>query len=84
VFGFLTAYALVAIALPVHLWRSGRLSAGGVVLSVCATAAALGAMVGTVYPVPPAPYRYLPYVYLAYLAAGMLWYVVSRRRVESY
>jgi amino acid transporter len=84
VFGFLTAYALVAVALPVHLRRRGRLGAGGVVLSACAMAAALGAMVGTVYPVPPAPYRYLPYVYLAYLAAGMLWYLVSRRRVESY
>ena len=23
--------------------------------------------VGTIYPIPPAPYRYLPYVYLAYL-----------------
>jgi hypothetical protein len=30
--------------------------------------------------VPPAPYRYLPYVYVAYLAAGMVWYAVSRRR----
>jgi amino acid transporter len=83
VFGFLTVYALVAIALPVHLKRRGRLGAGGVVLSVCATAAALGAMVGTVYPVPPAPYRYLPYVYVAYLLAGMLWYGFSRRRTPE-
>jgi amino acid transporter len=83
VFGFLTVYALVAIALPVHLKRRGRLGAGGVVLSVCATAAALGAMVGTVYPVPPAPYRYLPYVYVVYLLAGMLWYGFSRRRTPE-
>ncbi len=71
VYGFLTAYALVAVALPVHLRRRGRLGVGGVVLSVTATVATLLAMVGTVFPVPPAPYRYLPYVYVAYLAGGM-------------
>ena len=80
VYGFLTAYALVAVALPVHLRRHGRLGAGGLVLSVSAAAATILAMVGTVFPVPPAPYRYLPYVYVAYLAGGMMWYAVSRRR----
>jgi amino acid transporter len=80
VYGFLTAYALVAVALPVHLRRRGRLGAGGLVLSVSATVATTLALVGTVFPVPPAPYRYLPYVYVTYLAAGMVWYVVSRRR----
>jgi hypothetical protein len=29
--------------------------------------------VGSVYPVPPAPVRYFPYLYLAYLAAGLAW-----------
>jgi amino acid transporter len=80
VYGFLTAYALVAVALPVHLRRRGRLRAGGLVLSVSATVATTLAMVGTVFPVPPAPYRYLPYVYVTYLAGGMVWYVISRRR----
>jgi amino acid transporter len=80
VYGFLTAYALVAIALPVHLKRKGRLGAGGLLLAASATGATLVAMVGTVYPVPPPPLRNLPYVYLAYMAAGMLWYGVSRRR----
>lgn len=80
VYGFLTAYALVAVALPVHLQRRGRLGLGGLVLSISATAATILAMVGTVFPVPPAPYRYLPYVYVAYLAAGMVWYAISRRR----
>ncbi len=80
VYGFLTIYALVAVALPVHLRRQGRLGAGGIVLSASAATAMALAMVGTVFPVPPAPYRYLPYLYVAYLAAGMLWYAISRRR----
>ena len=80
VYGFLTAYALVAVALPVHLRRHGRLGAGGLALSVSAAAATILAMVGTVFPVPPAPYRYLPYVYVTYLIGGMVWYAISRRR----
>lgn len=80
VYGFLTAYTLVAVALPVHLRRRGRLRAGGLVLSVSATTATILAIVGTLYPVPPEPYRYLPYVYVAYLVGGMVWYAISRRR----
>jgi amino acid transporter len=77
VYGFLTVYALVAVALPANRRRQGRLR--GIVLSVSATVAMLLAIIGTLYPVPPAPYRYLPYLYLVYLAGGMLWYAVSRR-----
>jgi amino acid transporter len=80
VYGFLTTYTLVAVALPVHLRRQGRLRAGGIVLSASATAATVLAMVGTVFPVPPPPYRYLPYVYAVYLIVGMLWYAISQRR----
>jgi amino acid transporter len=78
VYGFLTAYALVAVALPIHLRRHRRLGVGGLLLSAGAAGATLLAMVGTVFPVPPAPLRYLPYVYAAYLASGMLWYALSR------
>ncbi|RXH58064.1 APC family permease [Granulicella sibirica] len=81
VFGFLTCYGLVAVALPVHLKRQDRLNGGWLLLAIASTAAMLLAMVGTIYPIPPAPYRYLPYVYLAYLLCGLGWYaVVSRRR----
>ena len=80
VYGFLTVYALVAVALPLHLRRRGRLKVGGIMLSVSAAVATILAMVGTVFPVPPAPYRYLPYVYIAYLAGGMAWYAVLQRR----
>ena len=81
VFGFLTVYALVAIALPIHLRRRrGRSSAGVLLLSAAALSATLLAILGTVFPVPPAPYRYFPYLYAGYLAAGMLWYAVTARQ----
>jgi hypothetical protein len=34
----------------------------------------LAALVGNLYPVPEGPYGKLPYIYLAYLSAGMLWF----------
>jgi hypothetical protein len=36
--------------------------------------------VGNIYPVPDAPVRYFPYVYLVYLAGGTFWYFASSRR----
>jgi amino acid transporter len=82
VFGFLTAYALVAIALPVHLKRTRRLHTGWVLLSIAATGAVLLAVFGTLYPIPDAPYRYFPYLYAAYLACGLLWYLICERRKQ--
>ena len=75
-YGFITVYALVCIALPLHLWRVERISAGVIVLSGAGTVAMVLALVGSVYPVPTGPYALLPYVYLAYLAAGLGWYGV--------
>jgi hypothetical protein len=33
--------------------------------------------------VPEGPYGKLPYIYLAYLTAGLLWFVLRRRRKET-
>jgi len=83
VFGFMTAYGLVAAALPFHLRKVGRFSVGGVVLSVAATLAAVVAIVGTIYPVPDKPYVYLPYVYLGFMVLGMGWWWVCERNLKT-
>jgi amino acid transporter len=80
VFGFLTAYAVVAAAMTQHLRRRGRLSARWIVLATAATAAMVAAMAGTLFPVPAAPYRYFPWIYWVYLAAGVGWSVLLGRR----
>ena len=36
--------------------------------------------VGSVYPVPPAPVMYFPYLFLAYLAVGIVWILSFYRR----
>jgi amino acid transporter len=78
-YGFITVYALVAIALPFHLKRHNHLTVPTFALSVAATAAMILALIGTLYPVPAAPYNWLPYLYLAYLIAGLLWYAIRAR-----
>jgi len=78
-YGFIVAYALVCIALPRYLRQHDAKSTQAQVVSVLAAVAMLLALAGNLYPVPEGPYGKLPYIYLAYLAAGLGWFVVRGR-----
>ncbi len=80
VFGFLTAYTLAAIALAVHLYRERRLTAWSLLLCIAAVLVMIAGLLGNLFPVPPPPYRYFPYVYLAYLAVALAWYGIAASR----
>jgi len=80
VYGFITCYGLAAVALPVYLKRRHHLTMGTILLSVAAALAMLLALAGTLYPVPDAPYNWLPYLYLVYLVCGTGWFYLNRRR----
>jgi len=69
-FGFLGSYFLVTIAAPIFVKKRDELTAKD--LAICATALLLMLIpaVGSVYPVPDAPVRYFPYIFLGYLALG--------------
>ena len=77
-YGFITVYGLIAIAMPIALFRKRQLRPAYVVLSIAATAAMLLALEGSLYPVPPRPYSWLPYVYIAYMAVAGSWFLVRR------
>jgi amino acid transporter len=79
VYGFLTTYALAAIALPIYLTRNHHLTRGTLLLSAATVLAMLLALAGTLYPVPDRPYNWLPYVYLSYILCGMAWFAISTR-----
>ena len=83
VYGFLTAYGLVAVALAIHRRQAGRLTLGCVALTAAAALAMVLAVESNLLPVPPAPYRYFPYLYAAYLALGLLWLWAQYRRRTS-
>jgi amino acid transporter len=78
-YGFIVAYALVCVALPRYLRQHNASSAGARGISLLAAAAMVLALLGNLYPVPEGPYGKLPYIYLAYLAAGLGWFAVRVR-----
>jgi amino acid transporter len=85
-YGFIVAYALVSIALPRYLRNHGVCRPGSRIIPWMACFAMLLAVAGNLYPVPEGPYGKLPYIYLAYLAAGLLWFFWNTRNaalVES-
>jgi amino acid transporter len=80
VYGFLTAYGMVAVALAFHLRATKRLTFGSIVLTVSAALAMLIAMLSNLYPVPPSPVLYFPYIYALYLAIALLWLLIAKPR----
>ena len=69
-FGFLGAYFLISLAAPFYLKKRGELRAKDVLFCLAALGLMVIPAVGSVYPVPPAPGNYFPYIFLGYLACG--------------
>ena len=79
-YGFIVTYALVCIALPRYLRDHGVYRSGAQVIPWLAFLAMLSALIGNLYPVPEGPYGKLPYIYLAYLTAGLLLFFWQGRK----
>jgi amino acid transporter len=73
-YGFIVTYALVCIALPRYLKDHNVYRRGAQIIPWLAFAAMVLALLGNLYPVPEGPYGKLPFIYLAYLVAGLLWF----------
>jgi amino acid transporter len=82
-YGFIVTYGLVCWALPRYLREHGAFQPGSQIIPWLAGLAMLLALVGNLYPVPGGPYGRLPYIYLVYLVAGVLWFFASRRRSKT-
>ena len=82
-YGFIVAYALVCASLPRYLRQHGALNPGARILPGLAAAAMLLALAGNLYPVPEGPYGKLPYLYLAYLTAGLGWFLIRSRSKKA-
>jgi amino acid transporter len=71
-FGFIASYFLVCLAMPFYLRKRGLLrmvdgAAAGAALMILGIVLALSLL-----PLPPAPWRYLPYIFLASIIVGIL------------
>ncbi|MCW2676545.1 MAG: Amino acid permease [Modestobacter sp.] len=77
-FGYMLAYLLMAVSLPVFLRRRDEANPLSVALAVVVVLALLYVFYKNVIPVPPSPYNLLPWIFLAVVVAGLAWYLVVR------
>jgi len=80
VFGFLTAYALVALALPFARRARGQHSHIVAAVSVLTVAAIVTIVLFDLRSASDAVHARIPYIYLAYIAAGLVWYALRRNQ----
>jgi amino acid transporter len=79
-FGCVIAYGVVCAGAPVYLRRNGQLHGHHVIVSIGALALLGFVLFGSVYPIPAPPLNFLPWLFMAVLAAGTL-YSLGRRRM---
>jgi amino acid transporter len=79
-FGFLVVYFLICLAAPLDQFRAGTLKLKHLLVSGGGTLLMTFVIFGSLYPVPPWPQNLLPYLFLVFLAAGFVWFILLTRR----
>lgn len=82
-FGFITVYFLCSICAPILLHREGTAKPTNYILGTLGGIAMLLAFVGSVYPVPAAPYNYFPYGFVVYMLVGVAWFFGLKARMPQ-
>ncbi|MDP9173507.1 MAG: APC family permease [Planctomycetota bacterium] len=75
-YGFLVGFVLISIAAPLYLKKIGKLTPSAIVISALAILFMVAPIVGSFYPLPDPPIRYYPYIFMGYLAIGVIWLFV--------
>lgn len=72
-FGFIYAYMATSLSAGRMLAREGRFTLSKKLIVATSIFVLAFALVGSLYPVPPAPYNVLPFIFAAYMTAGFFW-----------
>lgn len=83
VFGFITAYALVALALPFARRARGTHSLAVMLAGIVTFLVMILIVVFDLRSAPDRAHARLPFLYLAYIAAGLLIYAARRKRFAN-
>jgi amino acid transporter len=83
VFGFLTAYALVALALPFARRALGQHSHSVAATSVVTVIVMILIVIFDLRSATDATHARIPWIYLAYISAGLAWYFLRRPRAAA-
>jgi amino acid transporter len=82
-FGFLTVYFLCSVCAPILINREGKLKAGDVILGGLGAVCMALAFLGSIYPVPAAPYNYFPWGFVVYMIIGVIWFFILKTRAPQ-
>jgi amino acid transporter len=82
-FGFILVYLMCSIAAPVLLRKTGEAKTIDYVMGAVGSILMVLSLIGSVYPVPAAPYNYLPYGFALYMVVGVVWFVVLKSRMPQ-
>jgi amino acid transporter len=82
--GFCSAYVLISLATPMYLKKIGELKPKHLIISVLALLLLIVPIVGTVYPMPPSPQNWFPYIFGAYILAGVVLVLVRSRSSHEF
>jgi amino acid transporter len=91
-FGFMVAYGLVSVAAPLYLWRTGQLKAAVVVIGAIGALSMIAVFYaswlpqtvpGGLFPALSGAYTVLPYLFFAWMAIGLAWYLTVRIRTPE-
>ena len=83
VFGFLMAYGLMAASLPFARKALGQHSVSIAMVSWLTVVVLIAFSFGSIYPWPSGPAIWFPYIYLAYMALGMTWFLLRRSTIHA-
>jgi len=78
-YSFILAYSMISALMPVYLRKRGELKGHHIPLAILATTTMAAALFATVYPLPPAPYCWLPFLCLAYFVCGLIHFKTRKR-----
>jgi amino acid transporter len=91
-FGFMVAYGLVSLAAPLYLRRIGGLTGVAVLLGAIGAVSMVvvfyaswlpQTVPGGLFPALTWPYNLLPYLFFAWMAVGVVWYLAVRIRTPD-
>ncbi len=82
-YGYMVAYILIAIGVAIYLRTIGSPFVTAAVIGGVAALGMLFVLWRNVYPVPPAPYNTLPWIFLAVLLVAGAWYAFATLRDRS-
>ena len=82
-FGFLLIYLLISIVSPLDLKKVGLMRKRHAVVGAIGALLMVFVIFGSLYPVPPYPYNWLPYLFTLYMLIGVAWSGYLRLRAPD-